>query len=331
MRPNAVPFASDAELCSDLDIQDVNGQSQIVSKSSFCSLPGQPAVSLAKPVVLDFLQREMMTADLNRMAPHMWLIAKPSSDHCSALHEQIVRNRNIVITENPELHLCWIDHKVFVKPILRYLLSWAFWQHYMYSHDADPHSNSEARSNLIEAVLGYMRSYYFLVRHESDFRIAIKEHLIPETTKYEDFMMLILNFGNVQDSQVSPRYRFGELRLRRLNQWSRILLGKPYFHKIAWQYADYFAQYYAPYLFVFSIFSVALSAMQVGVSAQTDWQSFFSVSAWFSVATLLVVCVVILWIMGDFIFLGGREVIYAVSYRFFSAAKVIKPSRVGRV
>ncbi|KFY68887.1 hypothetical protein V496_00710 [Pseudogymnoascus sp. VKM F-4515 (FW-2607)] len=112
MCSNAVPFASDAELCSDLDIQDINGQSQIVSKSRFSSLPGQPAVSLAKPVVLDFLQREMMTPDLNRMAPHMWLIAKPSSDHCSALHEQIVRNRNIVITENPELHLCWIDHKI---------------------------------------------------------------------------------------------------------------------------------------------------------------------------------------------------------------------------
>ena len=176
-----------------------------------------------------------------------------------------------------------------------------------------------------------MRSYCFLVQHESYFRIAIKEHLIPETTKYEDFMIFMSSFGKIQDGQVSPRYRFGELRLRRLNQWSRILLGKPYFHKNAWQYADYLAQYYAPYLFVFSIFSVVLSAMQVGVGAKTDWQSFYSVSAWFSVATLLAVCAVILWITGDFVFLSGREVIYAVSYQFFPRPNSSNASRNGIV
>jgi hypothetical protein len=174
-----------------------------------------------------------------------------------------------------------------------------------------------------------MRSYYFLVQHESDFRIAIKEHLIPETTKYGDFIIFISSFGKIQDSQVSPRYRFGELRLRRLNRWSRILLGKPYFHKVVWQYADYLAPY--SYLFVFSIVSVVLSAMQVGVGAKTDWQSFYGFSAWFSVATLLVVCAVILWIAGDFVFLGGREVIYAVTHQFFPRPKSSKASRNGIV
>lgn len=271
----------------------------------------------------------MMTPDLNKMAPHLWLVAKPSSDHCNPLHEQVVRGRNIVITENPELHLCWIDSKVFIKPIPRYLLSWAFWRHYL--DDSDANSDPQGKAKLMKAVLGYMRSYHFLVCHESDYRIAVKEHLIPVTTTYEDFTIFISSFAKIQDSQVSPRYRFGELRLRRLNLWSPLLLKKTYFHKIVWQYGDYLAQYYAPYLFVFSILSVVLSAMQVGVGAKTDWQSFYGLSAWFSVVTLMVVCLVVLVIAGDFVFLSGREAIYAIRHKFFSRKKPSNASRKGLV
>lgn len=323
MAPSAVPFNLEAELCSELELQHVNGKIQITSKTRLRSLPGQPTISLTGSGVSDFMWREMMTPELNRMAPHMWLIAKPSSDHCSALHKQVVRGRNVVITEDPELHLCWFDSKVFIKPIPRCLLSWAFWQHFLYG--PDPTSNQEARSNLIEAVLGYMRSYCFLVRHESDFRIAVREHLIPQETNYEDFMMFISSFASIQDTQVSPRYHFGELRLRRLNRWSRIFLGKPFFHKVAWQYTDIFAQYYGPYLFVFSIFSVMLSAMQVGVGAKSNWRPFCGVSAWFSLATLLFMCAVVLWVTAAFVFLSGREIIYAVRHQFFPRRKPSNP------
>lgn len=316
---SVVPFSREAELCSELGLEEVNGQVQITSKARLLSLPGQPTISLTGDGVLDFVWREMVTPELNRMARHMWLIAKPSSDHCSALHVQNVRGRNVVITEDPELHLCWFDSKVFIKPLPQYLLSWAFWQHFLI--ESDPASNIKARSNLIEAILGYMRSYYFLVRHESDFRIAVREHLIPQETKYADFMIFISNLKSIQDTQVSPRYHFGELRLRRLNRWSQLLLGKPFFHKVAWQYTDIFAQYYGPYLFVFSIFSVVLSAMQVGVGAKSNWQRFYGVSAWFSVATLLVMCALVSWVTVTFIFLSGREIVYAVRHQFFSRRK----------
>jgi hypothetical protein len=122
-----VPFSHEIELCSELQLQEVEGQEQITSTSKLLCLPGHPRISLAESDVRDVLEREIMTPDLNRMAPHLWLVAKPSSDHCNPLHEQVVRGRNVVITENPELHLCWVDNKVFIKPIPRYLLSWAFW------------------------------------------------------------------------------------------------------------------------------------------------------------------------------------------------------------
>jgi hypothetical protein len=310
-----VPFSHETELCFELRLQEVDGQEQITSTSKLLRLPGHPSISLARPVVHDLLECEMMTPDLNRMAPHLWLVAKPSSDHCNPLHEQLVRGRNIVITEDPELHLCWIDNKVFIKPIPRYLLSWAFWRYYLDDPVADTDPNAKAK--LVGAVLGYMRSYNLLVRHESDYWIATKEHLIPVTTTYEEFMIFISCFAEINDGQVSPRYRFGELRLRRLNLWSPLLLKRTYFHKTVWQYSDYLAQYYAPYLFFFSIVSVVLSAMQVGVGAKTDWQLFYSVSAWFSVVTLIVVCLVIVGVVGDFVYLGGREAIYALKHKLF--------------
>jgi hypothetical protein len=320
-----VPFSHETELCSELRLEEVGGQPQITSTSKLLRLPGHPNVSLAKPVVHHVLQREMMTPDLNRMAPHLWLVAKPSSDHCNPLHEQVVRGRNIVITENPELHLCWIDNKVFIKPIPRFLLSWAFWRYYMDDSDTEMHPN--ARAKLVEAVLGYMRSYYFLVRHESDYRIAVKDNLIPVTTTYEEFMIFMSCFAEIQDGQVSPRYQFGELRLRRLNLWSPLLLRKTYFHKTVWQYGDYLAQYYAPYLFFFSIMSVVLSAMQVGVGAKTDWQLFNGVSAWFSIATLIVVCLVVVGVIGEFVYLIAREGIYATKHKFFPQMKPSYRSR----
>jgi hypothetical protein len=331
MGDSTVPFSQETELCSELRFQEVEGQKQITSTSKILRLPGHPRISLARPDVQDVLEREMMTPDLNRMAPHLWLVATPSSDHCNPLHEQVVRGRNIIITENPELHLCWIDSKVFIKPIPRYLLSWAFWRHYLEDSDADSDSDPRAKAKLREAVLGYMRSYNFLVRHESDYRIAVEKHLIPVETKYEDFIIFISSFGKIQDSEVSPRYRFGELRLRRLNLWSPLLLKKHYFHKIAWQYGDYLAQYYAPYLFFFSIFSVMLSAMQVGVGAKADWQLFYGVAAWFSVATLIIVCLIILVIIGDFAFLGGREAVYAIKHEFFLRKKPSNACRKGSV
>lgn len=318
MESATVPFDRETELCSELQFEEVDGQKTIKSISKNNCLPGHPRVSLARTDVQDLLACELLTLDLNKMAPHLWLVAKPSSDHCNPLHEQIVRGRNIVITENPELHLCWVDSRVFIKPLPRYLLSWTFWHHYM---DEGGNSDSEAKAKLKEAILGYMRSYNFLIRHESDYTIAVKEHLIPVATTYEDFVIFISNFGKIQDNQVSPRYRFGELRLRRLNMWSPVLLKKTYFHKIVWQYGDYLAQYYAPYLFFFSIFSVTLSAMQVGVGAKTDWHSFYGVSAWFSVATLIIVCLVILVIVGDFAFLSGREAVYAIKHTFFPRKK----------
>lgn len=305
------PFSIDNQLCSDLDVQSTRGGLMISSTTGRNRLPGQPLMPLSAPKVYDHLKTEFGTPKLNRMAPHLWLLATPSSTHISPLHAQVVRGRAVTISEDPELHLVWLDHRVFIKPIPKYLLSHAFWQYYL-DPSVPGNATNDEKGQLREAILGYMRSYFFLVRHESDYRMAAKHHLIPENVGFEEFMDFISGFGNVREAQVSPRYHYGELRLSRLNAWARILLRQSHFHKVAWQYADVFARYYVPYLFIFSIITVVLSAMQVGVSAKAEWGSFISVSAWFSVATLALICLIALALILELGIMMGREMIFAI-------------------
>jgi hypothetical protein len=42
-----------------------------------------------------------------------------------------MKRREIVVTEDPRLHLVWIYDRVFIKPLPKYLLSHDFWQIYL--------------------------------------------------------------------------------------------------------------------------------------------------------------------------------------------------------
>lgn len=319
------PFARLDELCNDLDI--VNGQIQQHKDSNELYLPGHPRVQLRDlHGIKEFLQAELITTDLNKLAPHLWLVAKQDSQHISTLTEQIVRGRSIVLTENPGLHLVWFDNRVFIKPIPKYLLSNAFWEYYL-TPTNPPRIQECVRKDLIQAAYGLLRSFAILIKHESDFTLAIqKEHqLIPENVSYAAFIKFIDRF-QVTDDQVSPRYHFGELRLMRLNFWSRIFLFKFNYHKVEWAYGAYFARYYGPILFVFGVFSVILSAIQVvfnvlaiqGIpdSGSSSWWTFAIVSRNFSIFTLVFVACITAFLLAAFMALFSRELIYALYHMY---------------
>ncbi|KAI4171027.1 MAG: hypothetical protein LQ343_004564 [Gyalolechia ehrenbergii] len=271
------------------------------------------------------LDREFLTPDLDRLAPHLWLLATQSSSHINPLHEQVLKGCNIVITENPELHLTWTDNRIFIKPIPPYMLSHAFWITHLLPLPSDctggvhiePPSNA-----LVKAVLGYMRTYYYLIRHESDLHIAKRSRLLPPSATditLEQFYAFIAGFGDIEDNQVSPRYScYGTLRLSRLNLWAKIFLHRFQFYHINRQYSEYFARFYAPILFYFGILTVVLSAMQVGLQANTDvhqdmhqWVVLQKTSLWFSVATLMCICVIVTAMTLLFAFMLSRELVFA--------------------
>ena len=69
-------------------------------------LSKQPHISLQDASGLyEYLAAELITRDLNQLALHLWLVATQDS---SALTHQVVRGREIIVTEKPELHLVWI-------------------------------------------------------------------------------------------------------------------------------------------------------------------------------------------------------------------------------
>lgn len=170
---------------------------------------------------------------------------------------------------------------------------------------------------LRSAIAGFLRTYPYLVRYESDFRLATSdEHqltLIPnddgsvsvdgyDRITFERFARFIVPFQKLPDDNVSLRYRYEELRLSRLNFSARILLKKLTFHHIDAQWGAYLARFLAQMLSIFAVLSIALSAMQVELGVQgslqdslLEWTYFAYVSRWFSCLILVIIVIIVVF------------------------------------
>lgn len=330
-----VPFPKNTEPVKDLVLIATLGPTRGLrlyrENSKYPTLPGQPSIDLSSPQaassISQFLEEDLLTPDLDSLSPHLWIVSTPRSSHISPLHHQLVRDRSIIITENPQLHLIWFENRIFIKPIPQYLLSHSFWTLHLSRHHA------AAR----KAAFGFLRSYLYLIRHESDFRIAQKEGLIPDVfTTLEDFSSFTGHFKLVPDTDVSPRFAdYGELRLGRLNLLTRIFLFPKrltYFH-IYRQWGAYFASMFAPLLIVFVVLSIILGSMQVLLAVlqlsgnsppalsvennmastydKDSWAHFSDFSRWFSIVALVFTGFVVLVSLGVVLIFGIHDVWFA--------------------
>ena len=295
-------------------------------------LPNQPLLSTVSDPerMFDFLEQDLLTKDLDHMAPKLWLMATQSGLHVSPLHHQKVKGRRIVLTEDPGLHLVWIDDRIFIKPLPLYLQSFAFWAKYLNGTtptvpDAKspdiiyPHWDVR-RDRISRAALGFLRSYALLIKHSSDLDLAIDYRLLPPETSFLSFCLFASRFLSITDSEVSPRYGYGELRLTRLNLWSKVLLGRWNYMTVQRQYSQYFQRFYGPLLFTFGFFSVVLSALQVEMAVESvwiskQWTGFWTFSRVFSIVSLGIVglpaLALILLFMGKLL----MELLYALTHR----------------
>lgn len=297
MATSIPPFLQNHELNQDLElIKAPNGEASLITRGSKDEprLPGYPRIQLSHDT-LQFLTKELSTPELDTLSPHLWLMTTQRSDHISALHHQSVLGRNIIVTEDPKLHMVWIDSRVYIKPLPAYLLSHAFWT-YSFSAQYSPYSK-EVSDRLARAALGFLRTYMHLIQYESDFRLAKENCLIPSLTTWTAWNAFISPLCDVLDTEVSPRYQFGELRLSRLNFWSKFFSGRMNYFQVTGQTNRYLARVFAPLIFVWATCNVILAVMQVVMSElalydyddQGRWSAFTYLSRWFSVAILLVV------------------------------------------
>ena len=290
------PFIEEYGINQDLKIvRTHNGAATVINADDEGppTLPGHPQIAIGDNI-LEFLSQELITSDLDSISPHLWLVGTQRSSHVSALHHQLVRGRSILITEDPKLHLIWIENRVYIKPIPAYLLNHAFWV-YILSKETSPFLNDH-RTVLLGSALGFLRSYTYLIKHESDFQLAKNNSLIPTSTTWKAWNRLSSSFRDVLDSDVSQRYRFGELRLSRLNILSILLLRRWSF-KTRGQTGTYLASLFAPFIYIWATINVALAAMQLEVGIQQlygpgdqgNWMAFAAVSRWSSVTILILV------------------------------------------
>ncbi|KAL8930013.1 MAG: hypothetical protein Q9172_000245 [Xanthocarpia lactea] len=210
--------------------------------------PSNPRLSLNSAALQDFLMEDVCPSKLNRLAPHLWMCSAPSHKNVPPLHNHAVHNRNIVLTEDPGLHLVWETGRIFIKPLPTYLLSHAFWVLYLLNGEM-----SSEQKLVKQAALGLLRSYHHCIRYESDLRIAQQAHLnlIPPGVTWKQWCDFSSSFDGILDSHVAPRYHYGKLQLSRLHWLVRIHLRELNYYYIDGGYGDSFARYYGPLLFVF--------------------------------------------------------------------------------
>lgn len=251
----------------------------------------------------EYLDIEMGTLKLDRMHTYLWLAGLPRP--ARPLHRQRVLNRTILITENPDEHLIWHESRIFIKPIPELLLSYESWKEHLCTNN-----------KLYQAAAGLLLSYTWLISYQSDFRIAKDLNLIPSEITWPNWRAFVSDFLSHIDPytlhQVSPRYRYGELRLSRLNliyrftpsMFSTKNLVRGYMPGSMW-YRAFFQRNFAWLLAVFAYVTVLLSAMQVGLASERlqRVQAFQDVSYGFALAAVVTIVVMVAVIVLSWVFL----------------------------
>lgn len=153
---------------------------------------------------------------LDDLYPCLWLVARKDGIYIDSLHEHLIKGRTIVTAEDPKLHLVWYYETVYIKPLPDYLLNHNIWTRFISPENAQP-LHKQPQHNKHRAAVGFLRSYSFLIRHESDFIIAQRANLIPKYVSFQRFQKFMQPFRSVQDKEVSHRYQYGQFRLSHLN------------------------------------------------------------------------------------------------------------------
>ncbi|KAF8543366.1 hypothetical protein BDD12DRAFT_788718 [Trichophaea hybrida] len=239
-------------------------------------------------------------------------MATQYSNLIDELHRQILKGRTITITKDPALHLVWYYNTVYIKPVPQCLLNYAFWKTFLCTPAAGELQKSSTTTNTyhLKAALGYLCTYSILIKHSSDFQLVIDNHLLPKCIDWISFSKFIASFRELPDEAVSLRYRYGQLRLTRLNFAVRIFRPSKSqhwwsYHERHWQIGQYLNRFITPLLFIFGSMSIILAAMQVVFNIlamnqnDTKWEVFASGSLGFSMASIL--GIVMLW----GVFIGG--------------------------
>lgn len=241
------------------------------SRAPAQTLPDAPRVYLDSPSqIIAHCLEDLDTVQLNRLGEKLWH-AGPTPD-VESLSQQLVLERKIQLTEDPSVHLLWTDGIIYIKPIPAYLASSAFWEYLL---DASNGIDPQERDRLKATSLGFLRTYSSLIQRRSDFNLARRHDLLGSFShvSFEKLIAFLRNFDSISDKAISSRWRYGLLQLDALNFHSAIFLRRWHLNRFESRYGAYFSRFFPVVLFMFALFSVILSAMQVIIGARQMWDT----------------------------------------------------------
>lgn len=212
-----------------------------------------------------YLRRELDFSRLDGIHHHLWLAGR-SSVGSRALHRQLMIGREIILTEQADLHLVWQDSRIYLKPMPEFLLNFHFWTEYLCQDEA-----------LWQSARGFLLSYLWLVSSKNDLRIAHDKGLLPPEIRWErwvPFSRSLLGPINIMSlDSVNRRFLYGELRLNRLNWIYRLfsLKHKPRNFIIGYmygynRYSVFLERNFTWIIGAFVYVTIVLTAMQVGLA-----------------------------------------------------------------
>ncbi len=244
-----------------------------------------------------YLEWEMKVPRLNEIHGYLWLAGRPMC--ARPLHRQAMLGRELVITEQVDLHMVRQESRIFLKPLPEFLLSADFWTTYL-CRDTDLH----------ECARGLLLSYVWLVCSKSDLRIAQRGGLLDSEITWEGWRYFTKTLLSSVDTSslegVNKRYHYRELRLSRLNWIHRMTIKKPSLTRIVRgymyeynQYSDFVRRNFAWVIVVFVYITIVLTAMQVGLATDRLGKDdmFQNASYGFTVLSILTP-LIILFIIG---------------------------------
>ncbi|KAL7804559.1 hypothetical protein V8C43DRAFT_18604 [Trichoderma afarasin] len=189
--------------------------------------------------VQHFLKHDLNIERLAEASPYFSILGKAKPPQ--ALHHQEALGLEILVTEKMDTHLLWTKGKIFVKPFPRYLLDPQFWLEHLECPKGCSYGpefqmlraaglvRRQTRfskrkpcehSKLWKCAMGFVYSYIALIAHESDFRIAKANKLLPDDMNFDDwqeFVERILRDHGKLNAQIDERFAYGELNMARLN------------------------------------------------------------------------------------------------------------------
>lgn len=201
------------------------------------------------------------------------------------------------------MHLVWTTGRIYVKPIPRFLLDPGFWEANLCCPTKCRDCSEHLKVDMIQderqgyclraTALGFLISYTTLIMYESDFKIAKDLQLIPEDLTWIKWRLFVKELLSQDDiyNKVERRFRYGELRLTRLNKawrFAHFPFQASYMPSYD-RYTTFLQAWFATIAAVTVYIVVVLTGMQVGLATErlASNGSFQAVSYGFSVLSII--------------------------------------------